>query len=241
MAAGGLDRTQNSCAVATQPRVALQAGKGSRYETCMTLDKLKSLLTVTHEDGTQTRVDDLDLGRRLRELRKERSWTLERAAKEAGLARSTLSKIENDQMSPTFELMKKLAIGLGIDVPQLFMPPQSAQASGRLDVTKAGEGKSLVTSTYEHELLGSGLSKKSMLPYRTAIRARSVDEFDGWVRHDGEEFVFVLTGTVTFYSEFYEPVPMARGDSAYYDASMGHNLVSTSAEDATVLWVTSLT
>lgn len=206
----------------------------------MSLNELKSLLTITHENGTETKVDDLDLGRRVRELRKERDWTLERAAKEAGLARSTLSKIENDQMSPTFDLMKKLALGLGIDLPQLFVPSSNAQVSGRMDVTKAGEGKTLVTPTYEHELLSAGLTKKSMLPYRTAIRARSVEEFDGWVRHDGEEFVYVLTGKITFYSEYYEPVEMARGDSAYYDASMGHNLISTSAEDATVLWVTSL-
>ena len=28
--------------------------------------------------------------------------------------------------------------------------------------------------------------------------------------------------------------------AAYYDASMGHNVVSLSPEDATILWVTSL-
>jgi hypothetical protein len=33
---------------------------------------------------------------------------------------------------------------------------------------------------------------------------------------------------------------MRRGDSAYYDAAMGHNVISTSDEDATILWVTSL-
>jgi hypothetical protein len=33
---------------------------------------------------------------------------------------------------------------------------------------------------------------------------------------------------------------MRRGDSAYYDATMGHNLVSLSDEDASILWVTSL-
>ena len=33
---------------------------------------------------------------------------------------------------------------------------------------------------------------------------------------------------------------MRRGDSAYYDAAMGHNVVSVSPEDATILWVTSL-
>ena len=78
-----------------------------------------------------------------------------------------------------------------------------------------------------------------MLPYRARIRARSMEEFDGWVRHDGEEFLMVLTGVVRLYTEFYEPADLRRGDSAYYDASMGHNLISTSEEDATVLWVTS--
>lgn len=208
-------------------------------QAVMSFEKLQSL-TVAHEDGSESSPEPLDLGRRLRELRKERDWTLERAAQEAGLARSTLSKIENDQMSPTFEVMKKLALGLDIEVPQLFTPPKRDQVSGRMDVTRAGEGKPLATATYEHELLGSGLIKKSMLPYRTQIRARSIDEFDGWVRHDGEEFLYILTGTIVFYSEFYEPLEMKRGDSAYYDASMGHNLVSTSAEDATLIWVTTL-
>jgi len=79
-----------------------------------------------------------------------------------------------------------------------------------------------------------------MLPYRARIRARDIAEFDGWVRHDGEEFLYVLTGAVRLYTEFYEPVDMKRGDSAYYDATMGHNVVSVSEEDAMVLWVTSL-
>ena len=57
------------------------------------------------------------------DLRKGCGWTLEQAAQHAGLARSTLSKIENGQMSPTYEALKKLAIGLGISVPQLFTPP----------------------------------------------------------------------------------------------------------------------
>ena len=36
------------------------------------------------------------------------------------------------------------------------------------------------------------------------------------------------------------PVEMRRGDSAYYDATMGHNVISVSEEDASILWVTSL-
>ena len=199
----------------------------------------KNLFRVTHDDGGSTLAQPLDLGVRVRELRKARDWTLEQAAQQAGLARSTLSKIENGQMSPTYDALKKLAVGLEISVPQLFTPPSKDQITGRMTVTKKGEATSHLTTTYEHELHSEGLSSKKMLPYRARVRARSMDELDAWVRHDGEEFLFVLTGQIRLYSEFYEPVDMRRGDSAYYDATMGHNVISTSQEDATILWVTS--
>ena len=199
------------------------------------------LIRIAREGGATERVEPIDLGQRVRGLRKARGWTLEQAAVQAGLARSTLSKIENGQMSPTYEALKKLAEGLKISVPQLFTPPARAQASGRMAVTMSDEGQAHATATYEHRLLAGALSAKKMLPYTARIRARTLEEFCGWVRHDGEEFLMVLTGVVRLYTEFYEPVDLRRGDSAYYDATMGHNVVSISAEDATILWVTSLT
>lgn len=199
-----------------------------------------SLIKMARADGEQALIAPLMLGQRVRELRKARNWTLQQAAKEAGLARSTLSKIENEQMSPTFDAVKKLAEGLGISIPQLFTPPKNDQVLGRMAITRPGDGKPYLTATYEHELLAPNLTRKAMLPYRARVRARDVSEFNGWVRHDGEEFLYVLSGVVKFYSEYYEPVEMRRGDSAYYDAAMGHNVVSTSQEDAVILWVTSL-
>ncbi|MDA7827226.1 XRE family transcriptional regulator [Rhodobacteraceae bacterium] len=207
----------------------------------MTKSDPKSLIRIARENGTDEMAEPLDLGTRVRELRKARKWTLEQAAQQAGLARSTLSKIENGQMSPTYDALKKLAVGLDISVPQLFTPPIKGQINGRMAVTISGQGAAHATTTYEHELLAESLTKKQMLPYRARVRARKIEEFDGWVRHDGEEFLYVLTGVVRLYTEFYEPIDMRRGDSAYYDASMGHNVISISEEDATILWVTSLT
>lgn len=198
------------------------------------------MLRLARETGAAPVPEPVDLALRLRELRRARGWTLEQAAGAIGLARSTLSKIENGQMSPTYEALKKLAEGLEISVPQLFTPPVKGQVTGRMALTPAGSGAAHITTTYEHELLAPTLSAKQMLPYRARIRARSFEEFGGWVRHDGEEFLYVLTGIVRLYTEFYAPVELRRGDSAYYDASMGHNVISVSPEDATVLWVTSL-
>ncbi len=200
----------------------------------------KKLIRIARENGVEAVAEPLDLGQRVRELRKAKGWTLDQAAQQAGLARSTLSKIENGQMSPTYDAVKKLAEGLKITVPQLFTPAGRAQVSGRMAVTKTGTGLGHVTATYEHELLAGGLTQKVMLPYRATIRARDMAEFDGWVRHEGEEFLYVLTGVIRLYTEFYEPVELRRGDSAYYDATMGHNVISLSDEDATILWVTSL-
>ncbi|MDA7428898.1 XRE family transcriptional regulator [Primorskyibacter aestuariivivens] len=208
----------------------------------MTQKDPRHLIRIARDGGDEPgAAEPLDLGARVRELRKEKGWTLEQAAKQAGLARSTLSKIENGQMSPTYEALKKLAVGLAISVPQLFTAPQREKINGRLAVTRSGEGAAHATVTYEHELLGDALTKKQMLPYRARVRARSMEEFDGWVRHDGEEFLYVLTGIVKLYTEFYEPIELRRGDSAYYDATMGHNVISVSEDDATILWVTSLT
>ncbi|QPH54325.1 helix-turn-helix domain-containing protein [Pontivivens ytuae] len=203
-------------------------------------DETPSVLRIAREGAPEETPEPLRLGERVRALRKARNWTLEQAARQAGLARSTLSKIENEQMSPTFDAVQKLAKGLDISVPQLFTPPSEERTMARRALTRRGEGKPLITATYEHELLSGELTRKKMLPYRARIRARSFEEFDGWVRHDGEEFLYVLTGRIRFFTEFYEPVEMQRGDSAYYDAAMGHNVISISDDDAEILWVTSL-
>ena len=200
----------------------------------------KSLIRIARESGENDSAEPLNLGVRVRDLRKAHNWTLEQTAQQVGLARSTLSKIENGQMSPTYDALKKLAVGLGISVPQLFTTPADNQINGRMVVTKFDEGTAHATTTYEHELLSETLTKKKMLPYRARVRARKFEEFDGWVRHDGEEFLYVLTGMAVLYTECYEPVELRQGDSAYYDASMGHNVLSISQEDANILWVTSL-
>ena len=78
-----------------------------------------------------------------------------------GLARSTLSKIENGQMSPTYDALKKLAAGLEISVPQLFTPSAKTQINVRMVVTKSNQATAHALPTYEHELLSETLTKKS--------------------------------------------------------------------------------
>lgn len=177
------------------------------------------------------------LGPRVRSLRAQRQWTLETASRFTGLARSTLSKIENGQMSPTYDGLIKLARGFAIDIKSLFAPPPP-EGSGRRSITRAGQGQPLDVSNYRHALLCGDLSHKRMTPFHSVVLARRFEDFSDWSRHEGEELVFVLKGRVQMFTEFYEPVQLKPGDCAYLDSRMGHHLISISKDDAHVLWVT---
>ncbi|MVA25014.1 XRE family transcriptional regulator (plasmid) [Agrobacterium vitis] len=175
----------------------------------------------------------------LRKLRKNAGLSIGELAERSTLAPSTLSKIENAQMSPTYETILSLASGLGVDVSELFAHKPSSPVSGRRAVTRAGEGSKLKTSHYEYELLCADIANKKIIPLLTRINAHSVQEFETLVVHPGEEFVYVLEGSVTLHTDLYSPTVLNAGDSCYFDSMMGHALVSTSSEPATILWVCS--
>ncbi|MEA2854238.1 MAG: hypothetical protein QOE02_4257 [Rhodospirillaceae bacterium] len=179
------------------------------------------------------------LGPALRQLRRAAGLTLQELSQRTGLASSTLSKIENNLISPTYDSILKLADGLEIDVAQLFDPRSIEMSLGRRSVTRAGRGASYKTDQYDYEMLCTDLSQKKFFPIVATIKAHSVADFPELPRHAGEEFVYVLSGEVEVHTEHYEPVSLAPGDCIYFDSSMGHACVSAGRKPARILWVTS--
>ncbi len=179
----------------------------------------------------------LDLGNRIRELRTERGWSLDEAAAQTGLSRSSLFKVEKDRMSPTFDALRKLAEGFGLDMIQLLGQQADRRAASRRSITRHDAKPTYSTTNYDYRPLAEDLAHKVMLPFELVLRARSLDDFQDWDRHDTEDFVHVLSGTMVLYTEFYEPVTLNPGDNIYYDGRMGHACISQGAEDAVVLWV----
>lgn len=175
----------------------------------------------------------------LRRLRQEAGLNLNELAQRSDLAPSTLSKIENAQMSPTYETLLSLASGLDVDVTELFAHKPSAPVSGRRTVTRKGEGAVLKAGTYDYELLCADIARKKFVPLLTHINARSTREFNTLVTHPGEEFIYVLEGSIVLHTDLYAPTELKAGDSCYFDSLMGHALISSSDEPATILWVCS--
>jgi transcriptional regulator with XRE-family HTH domain len=175
----------------------------------------------------------------IREFRRRENLTLQELSRRCGIAASTISKIENGQLSPGYETLLRLSDGLRMEVSELFSSRPSGGAAGRRSITRKGEGVVHRSAHYEYEMLSAELSRKHFVPLVTRIRARSIAEFTALPRHDGEEFIYVLEGVVELHTEHYEPTRLEVGDSCYLDSTMGHALVALGKNDAVVLWVTS--
>ncbi len=190
------------------------------------------------ESQTQKR-DRAKLGVRLRRIRKRNGWTLAQVGKMTGLAASTLSKVENDQISLAYDNLIRLADGLGIDIVNLFSNADQKAAPGRRSITRHDRGKLVETPNYSYEYLCTDLAKKRMIPISVRVKARSIMEFGELLRHAGEEFIYVLQGEIEVHTEFYEPLSLMAGDCVYIDSTMAHGYIMSSAEDAHILGVCS--
>jgi transcriptional regulator with XRE-family HTH domain len=182
-------------------------------------------------------MDRIDLGKRVKQLRLDAVLTLRGLSSRSGVSTSTLSKIENDQLSPTYDTLLKLAAGLGVNLAGLLSDEKSPPPRGRRSLTNRGEGKLYVNENYDYEVLCTELQAKVMQPIRARLKSSSPKQFGPLITHEGEELVFVLSGEVRLHTEFYEPLTLHPGDCVYYDSSMGHALLSVGSNEAEVFWV----
>lgn len=168
-----------------------------------------------------------NLGNCLKLARRARGLTLKDVAARTGMALSTLSKVENHQMSLTYDKLLQLSAGLGMEVAELFHPPSAdgpaaAVSIARRSVARAGQGHLVQTKHYSYLYQCTDLLGKKMVPIIADVAARTMEEFGPLMRHAGEEYFFVIAGRVAVHTEFYATEILQVGDGIYLDSGMGH-------------------
>ncbi len=191
----------------------------------------------------------MDLGKKLREVRKRKGLTLQQVASGAGVSKSFISQIESGATKPSIASLKKVGDVLGIPIAALFEeeaanggPGGDAVAEGeagvRADVrvVRRNRRKMLVWPDSEGEtyLLTPDLQRKlevtlsTYLPgYETGLEAYT---------HVGEEFGFVLEGRceITVGDQVYE---LEEGDSIYYQSHIPHKMRVLGDRPVKTIWV----
>ena len=179
----------------------------------------------------------------LKKLRIQKGLTLKEVSEHTGYPVSTLSKIENDRVSLTYDKLTRISAGLEVDFSSLFGAQEeaadAAAAHGRRAITRSGEGRSIESKNYFHLYPATELLHKRLIPIIVEIRARSIEEFGELVRHTGEEYLYVLEGEIDVFTSTYAPARLKTGDSIYVDSTMGHAYVAASNGPCRVLCVCS--
>ncbi len=186
------------------------------------------------------------LGGLIRLLRQRHGWTLRQMSAKVGIPLSTLAKVEADKLSLTYDKMQQLTSRLGMTVTEFLgqadessRGPSMPVVTARRSLTTDDNTIRITTPNYDYEYLCADLREKRMVPILTRIRAHSLAEFGEPLQHRGEEFIYVLEGSIEVHLQFYTTVTLNAGQGIYIDSTMGHAYVAKDCESALVLGVCS--
>ncbi|WP_019938885.1 helix-turn-helix domain-containing protein [Bordetella sp. FB-8] len=185
-------------------------------------------------------LDWATLGRRLRTARKQFGWTLTEVAQRSGVSSTTISRAERGQLALGYENFSALArvLGMGMDMAAMFSEDDSqvGQLQGPI-VTRKDEGMTYRGLAFSYRFLATQAVGKQMIPTLSTVHARRINGAQDYARHDGEEFVYVINGSIEVYFENGNCLALSAGDSLYFDSRIGHAYVCTSRRLARIVGV----
>ncbi len=191
---------------------------------------LKTVPKLKLDKGPHT-LDRVTFGKRLRAMRKQLGLTLAQVAQRSGVSITTISRAERGQLALSYEKFSALGVALKMDMAAMFS--QADSKISRLDrpvVTRAGAGVLYQGQAVSYEFLGTSALGKQMIPILGTVHARRINGPQDFARHEGEEFVHILSGAVEVYFEDGSMLRLARGDSIYFDSRIGHAYISVSRQ-----------
>lgn len=181
---------------------------------------------------------DYSLGRVLRSVRQRSGLTMATLAQLADISQPHLSQMENGKVSPSISTLYRLATALGVS-PQELLP---STPTSDLVVIRAGESEATPISDRPNAALSRVLlgSPGRSLQVQEVVVTEGQDLGD-WFEHEGEEFVYVLEGSVIIELRDNEARRLEAGDSAWYPSAVPHRWRVTGSFPLRVLAASAVT
>jgi transcriptional regulator with XRE-family HTH domain len=168
------------------------------------------------------------LGPKLLKLRKRTGLRLADAAARAGISPGFLSAVERGQANASVATLQRLATAYGATVMDMFRAPRSAER-----LVRPADRRVLEHAGVRMEALSSGATMLQSMLFRVAPLSGS----DGSYSHQGEEFLYMLEGTLEIWLDELECFVLNAGDSFWFESTLGHRWFNPGDVDAVLLWI----
>lgn len=177
------------------------------------------------------------LGQRIRKHRKQAGLSIKSASDLTGVPGATLSRIENNKMTPTFPVLLKLLGGLRLPWAELTSEfDHSENQSQNIDISTPKPGQIIEGVGYSYSMLHPDSRYLEQLqPIIFDVETKTLEGAGGLRKHHGIEFAYVLSGTLLLYFEGQEPRELTKGGSALFNCNVPHAYVSKGTTKTTVL------
>jgi len=186
---------------------------------------------------SQTSVDGnpVDVGDRLRAIRRLRRATLKTVADRAGLSESFLSQVERGRANASVASLKRIAGALGVTVADLFEPNGS---QGRPRVLRRDLRPTLTFGALGRKFMLTPRPLENLQVIVGELDAGGSTGDEPYTHGDSEELLVVLAGVVSLQlgTEVFE---LSTGDSIDYRSSSPHRLTNVGDDTAEVMWIIS--
>jgi transcriptional regulator with XRE-family HTH domain len=196
---------------------------------------------MNKDTNIQLVVKAFKIGNKVKELRQKKHFTLQDLATATGLSKPFLSQIENDHVVPPIATLLKLARALDVGMAFFF---QDEVSSDKISITRQNERMRVERRphqakgqvNYVYVALETKKSNKQMEPFLVELQRQDTDEMV-FNSHEGEEFMYVLEGSIEFRSVDRTEV-LHPGDSIYLESDLSHGFrcVSDTAKGLAVIW-----
>jgi len=177
---------------------------------------------------------EVDVGERLRTLRRFRRCTLQTVAERSGLSESFLSQVERGRSNASIGSLKRIADALGVSMADLFEPDGLPGPR----VLRREERPALQFGILGRKLLLTPRPLHHLEVFAGELEVGGSTGPEPYAHGDSEELFVVVSGTVRLELGG-EEFELESGDSIDYRSSIPHRVVNTGQELAEVLWIIS--
>jgi transcriptional regulator with XRE-family HTH domain len=193
----------------------------------MAMRRLADASCALDDDGSEPRGG---FGAMVRQLRETRKWTAEELAQQTGQTPDFIQQVESDQMSPPVAFIMRLAKAMEVD-PGTFLSREE-QAAIRDRRAQAYHQR---TQNYSYTALTPGAENSHLRAFMVTIEPHLAHKPVAY-KHEGEEFIFVMSGTLEF--TLGSKVKVLRtGESIHFNSDVPHKLKNLSSEKTRCLVV----
>jgi transcriptional regulator with XRE-family HTH domain len=177
-----------------------------------------------------------DIGKKVKALRTHKKLTLKELSDLTTLSTGFLSQLERGLTNIATDSLQKIAQAFDVESSYFFSSPHKTRNCVLRSYEK--EVFQVINSRFIHYHLTNDFPERTLLPRLIELLPINSEEDLSQYAHEGEEFIYVLEGTLTLFINN-EQTELFPGDSAHYSSAIIHNWANYTSKMVKILVVSS--